>query len=85
MQIDINAIIHGVRQHIDADMVEVEFLSEKIDRGLGGREVALARTKLKEAKMWLGAALEQRGSELPAKYRDSSEEGSAENTEEESK
>lgn len=34
------------------------------------RAVALSRTKLQEAKMWLGKALEAMGSELPEEYRD---------------
>lgn len=69
--------VHGLRKHVDACIVEVDFLTAKIKDGTvegAGREVALAKTKLQEAKMWLGKVLEEMGSELPAEFQDKSDE-----------
>ena len=41
-----------------------------IKRGKGGREYSLAITKLEEAKMWLGKALGEFGSQLPDEFKD---------------
>ena len=40
---------------------------------IGGREMALAVTKLEEAKMWLGKVFEAMGRELPKQYADKAE------------
>ena len=39
-----------------------------------GREMALAHTKLQEAKMWVGKCLEAIGSPFPENLRDEAEE-----------
>lgn len=39
----------------------------------GAREVALSYTKLQEAKMWIGKALEEIGHELPKEFQDKAE------------
>lgn len=51
---------------------ELKELRVQIDACIkyAGREVALARTKLQEAKMWVGKALGALGSELPEEFRD---------------
>lgn len=72
---------HGLRKHVDQCIVEVDFLAAKVGRNDGGREVALAKTKLQEAKMWLGKVLEASGSELPKEFRDSSIEDESEEEE----
>ena len=59
-----------VRVHIDACIQDTQKLAALIARGDGGREVALAYTKLQEAKMWLGKALGELGQKLPYEYRD---------------
>lgn len=41
-----------------------------IQRGPGGREVALAITNLQQARMWVGEALGEIGHTLPEEYRD---------------
>ena len=67
--------VHGLRKHVDACIVEVEFLTTKIKDGSvvgAGREAAIVKTKLQEAKMWLGKVLEEMGSELLHEFRDSS-------------
>ena len=69
--------VHGLRKHVDASIVEVDFLTAKIKDGTaagGGREAAIAKTKLQEAKMWLGKVLEEMGSELPKEFQDKSDE-----------
>jgi len=70
--------IHSLRKQVDACIQSVGKL--KIERNSDTettenqekiqREVALAYTKLQEAKMWLGKCLEMLGSELPAQYTD---------------
>ena len=70
--------LHEVRVQIDACTKYVEFLSDKesdneVAKVLSkdaGRELALARIKLQEAKMWIGKALGELGSKLPLEYRD---------------
>lgn len=47
-----------------------EAKTEADTRPAHGREIALAHTKLQEAKMWVGKALEIAGSELPEEFRD---------------
>lgn len=58
------------RISIDKEIKYGQVLQESIARGDGGREVALAITKLQEAKMWLGQALGEIGHKLPEEYRD---------------
>lgn len=67
------AEIKQQRVQIDACFRHARRLAERINRGAGGREVALAITHLQEAKMWLGQALGELGTLLPKEYRDFSE------------
>jgi len=53
------AIIKIDRASYDVGLRNLERLLERLDRGAGAREVALAKTKLEEAKMWLGKALRE--------------------------
>lgn len=73
-----DGVLHDLRKTVDGAIKAVG--SWRIERGLDQpvgkeqaecqREIALAYTKLQEAKMWLGKALEVVGSQLPAEYRD---------------
>ena len=58
--------LHAFRKEIDALIQKAK--QSKDDRC--GREMALAHTKLQEAKMWVGKCLEALGSELPEEFRD---------------
>ncbi len=60
--------IHQFRKEIDKCIQKAEFLLSV--RPVYGREMALVRTKLQEAKMWGGKCLEVLGSELPEEFRD---------------
>lgn len=69
--------IHEERKNVDAVIKTVGLLKlapNSEQQFLGQvtiqRELALAFTKLQEAKMWLGKCLEVVGSELPEQYRD---------------
>lgn len=63
--------LHEWRKQIDAHIeCAKRMLADRPEKG--GREIALAHTKLQEAKMWVGKALEELGSELPAEFRDKS-------------
>lgn len=42
-----------IKQRIDEALTEVETLATELDRGPGARELALAKTKLEEATLWL--------------------------------
>ena len=72
--------LHGFRKEIDVLIQYTEYLlntenteQDPTQYNIGskaGREMALVRTKLQEAKMWAGKCLEQLGSELPKEFRD---------------
>ncbi len=77
------AEIKQFRKNIDAQIVHVEDIlkinlpvPENDDsvsfllRTNAGRELALVRTKLQEAKMWAGKVLEVIGNEFPAELAD---------------
>jgi len=58
------------RKEIDANIVKTEaYLAQPSKYG---REMALVRTKLQEAKMWAGKVLEAVGSPFPAELADKS-------------
>jgi len=59
---------HSIRKEISAVLNHLAELQDIVARGDGGRELALVKTKLEEAKMWGGKALGAFGSELPADY-----------------
>jgi hypothetical protein len=69
-------ILHGLRREVDAVIKSVGEQKTKhgepcsVEQSACQRELALAYTKLQEAKMWLGKCLEMAGSELPVEYRD---------------
>ena len=58
--------LHTFRKHIDS-LIELARDYNKISMS---REMALAHTKLQEAKMWVGKCLEVMGSKLPEEFRD---------------
>lgn len=58
--------LHTFRKEIDALIQK----AKKVQDHRCGREMALAHTKLQEAKMWVGKCLEAIGSELPEEFRD---------------
>jgi hypothetical protein len=66
----IEQAIKNQRVDIDRCIKSGKILLESVNRGTGGRELALSFTKLQEAKMWLGKALEELGTLLPEEYRD---------------
>lgn len=62
--------IRQLRRNIDACIQEAKGLLDAANRDPGAREVALAHTKLQEAKMWAGMVLGEIGVPLPPQYRD---------------
>ena len=64
--------LHEFRKRIDASIHIAEncLINSESEGLLYVRELAIARTKLQEAKMWVGKCLEQLGSELPKEFRD---------------
>lgn len=58
--------IHQFRREIDALIQKAEASSNNVI----GREMALIRTKLQEAKMWAGKCLEAMGQDLPKEFQD---------------
>ena len=64
--------IKPLRVEIDRVTKQAQALAKDIDRGQGGREIALAITKLQEAKMWAGQSLVAMDHKLPPEYRDES-------------
>jgi hypothetical protein len=68
--------LHGYRQNIDACIKEVRKEGEGRP-SIGGAEVTLAFRYLQIAKMWLGKALEETGSNLPPEFADNAVERNA--------
>ena len=65
--------LHDFRKKIDECIVISENqIDNKCNGKNCGREMALVRTKLQEAKMWTGKCLEAIGNELPKEYQDKS-------------
>lgn len=69
------AALHDYRKQIDALIQLAENAMQNINpatpaHGFYGREMALVRTKLQEAKMWAGKCLEVYGSPFPENLRD---------------
>ena len=64
-------IIKEFRKEIDANIQKAaRLLSEQVLGPNYGRELALVRTKLEEAKMWAGKVLEAVGNPFPAELAD---------------
>jgi len=61
-------MLHDFRKAIDANIKQAEAVLEL--KPVFGREMALVRTKLQEAKMWAGKCLEVLGSPFPEELRD---------------
>lgn len=59
-----------LRVSINGDIRYAQSLAQEINRGTGGRELALAITNLQQARMWVGEALGELGHTLPEAYRD---------------
>lgn len=69
--------LHDFRKYIDMAINSAEEDLERIKRlndQQYGREMSLVRTKLQEAKMWLGKCLEVAGAPFPADLADKAEE-----------
>lgn len=66
--------LHEFRKEIDANIKKAESMlgigEDSHPSPVYGREMALVRTKLQEAKMWAGKCLEVLGSPFPAELRD---------------
>lgn len=68
--------LHQLRKDIDANIKATAKFKVKPEQDCGEgllkcqREIALAYTKLQEAKMWAGKCLEAIGSELPKEFQD---------------
>lgn len=60
---------HEERKKIDACIQDVKKVSDQRPVK-GGAEITLAYRALQMAKMWIGKALEEFGSELPEQFRD---------------
>lgn len=67
-QIDLQEWCHAIRKDIDAIMQRVKEIADT--RPPGGAEITLSWRHLQLAKMYLGLALGELGSELPAQYAD---------------
>lgn len=67
--------IHAFRKAVDGLIQEAEsYLPPKAPAGfIAAREMSLVRTKLQEAKMWLGKVLEVGGSPFPKELADKAE------------
>ena len=61
--------LHKFRQEIDVNIKRAGELKDNRESGYG-REMALAYTKLQEAKMWVGKCLEAINSPFPENLRD---------------
>lgn len=59
---------HELRRRISACLEFADKMAKAIDCGAGGRELALAITKLQEGKMWVGKACGELGGTLPEGY-----------------
>lgn len=66
----LQTVLHNFRKKIDANIIIAEEELKKEGSGDYKRCMALARTKLQEAKMWVGKGLEAIGSELPKEFQD---------------
>ena len=64
------ATIKSLRVDIDRSIKNAQALAALLNRGDGGRNVALTITHLEDAKMRLGLALGDLGHKLPEEYRD---------------
>jgi len=64
------AMIKELRVGLSCKVEEMTSILNLLERGDGAREIALARTKLQEAKHWAGEALGELGYKLPQEYRD---------------
>lgn len=71
-QIDPLMVIHELRKEIDANIFAAEqlLMNPTGHYKPAGREIALVRTKLQEAKMWAGKILEVMGAPFPAELAD---------------
>jgi hypothetical protein len=63
-------MIKELRVGMSCKIEEFTSMLNLLERGDGAREIALARTKLQEAKHWCGEALGELGHKLPEEYRD---------------
>lgn len=68
-----NEEIHGFRKEIDALIVKAESVIKPGEALPFGRELAIVRTKLQEAKMWAGKMLEMNGAPFPKELADRAE------------
>ena len=66
---------HNLRKLVDGLIRDVnDYKGNLASNGLkGGREAALAFTKLQEAKMWIGKVLEELGAPFPPELADKAE------------
>ena len=64
------AAIHQFRKDIDALILKAEQANISDGPRPYGREMAIVRTKLQEAKMWAGQCLGMMGNHLPEPFRD---------------
>lgn len=60
-EITLKDAIKALRIAIDGDIRSAQSVATTIARGVGGREIALAITKLQEAGMWADQALREIG------------------------
>lgn len=69
-------ILHDLRREVDATMAKVVTLKDNPVAMVAQRNLAICFTHLEDAKMRLGKALEDAGSELPAQFADKANTGS---------
>lgn len=60
----------AIAGHITAAIDGADELLEQIDRGAGARELALAKTKLEEAELWLGRSEQLAEQKVPSATSD---------------
>ena len=70
--------LHDLRKEIDGIIKKVDAMRDlrdavKLEAVYPPREMALAYTKLQEAKMWVGQALKELGHPLPPEFADEAE------------
>jgi hypothetical protein len=65
--------LHNFRKQIDGCIRQIDDYSSPLRSYIYFREADLVKTKLQEAKMWVGECIEKLGSELPKEFQDKAE------------
>lgn len=68
MDTELSEFLKSFRVDIDKNIQKATGANKNLYKG--NREMAIVRTKLQEAKMWLGKVMEENDSPLPQEFRD---------------